>query len=94
MYSLRLFSLNDFVLFVFNELITASTLTFSHLYKCETDDSWVFFLFQFISSIIFCRFRFARSQVFGFKNDRLFISFVSFFFDPPLVGSVMFPLLF
>lgn len=40
------FSFDDFLrLFTCNKLITAlATLIFSHLYKCETDDSWVFLL--------------------------------------------------
>lgn len=40
------FSFDDFLrLFTCNKLITAlATLIFSLLYKCETDDSWVFLL--------------------------------------------------
>lgn len=49
---------------------------------------------QFISSndVFVVVFLFARSQVFGFRNVTLFLSFVSFFaefsffFDPSLVG--------
>lgn len=38
----RLFS--DFVIHVTNWLLMLQHLCFPHLYKCETDDSWVFLL--------------------------------------------------
>lgn len=96
------FSFDDFLrLFTCNKLITAlATLIFSHLYKCETDDSWVFLLnlfrlMMFLLSffvLLACKSLGFETSLWFYRSFRFLLNFRFSSFRHLLVTR-MFPLL-